>query len=65
VTEGVECLLLQVRNPKFKPQPPCTKKKKKKERRTKGGAEGVVQVVECLPSKYEALSSSPRTNINN
>jgi hypothetical protein len=56
---------LQVRNPKFKPQPPCTKKKKKKERRTKGGAEGVVQVVECLPSKYEALSSSPRTNINN
>jgi hypothetical protein len=24
-------------------------------------ADGVVQVVECLPSKYEALSSNPST----
>jgi hypothetical protein len=28
-------------------------------------AGGVVQVMECLPSKFEALSSNPNTTSNN
>jgi hypothetical protein len=42
-------------------QDPISKNKTKQKNQHRTGAYGVSQVVECLPTKYDALSSNPST----